>query len=435
MFFKEEVGTQGSQMAVLKWAAIIVLVVGLASCRGSVFSSTPAQAAEAKGGHPPEGMVVVPAGKFPMGCDSDKVKNCDTHESPLHEVDLDAFYIDVFEVSVGEYAGCVKAGTCTEIRDRNEKVCTTSWSDPGLPLDCVSQLQAKCYCEWMGKRLPTEAEWEKAARGTDRRLYAWGNSPAPSCETSGIWSISTPACRFPTPRPRGTYTLDRSPYGVRDMTGGVAEMVTDNYETHYYEASPAKNPTGPDKLKFDIVFRGGRYSDPSTRNFTTYGRFSQPPRAAVGGIGFRCAKSASDTTPVRAVVTEAKSPAAVTPAIASKPGLNAETCGDACSLLTLYSYDELAANACKICKKHDKTFCEMDFPFSDVPSCDAYDELRNCIFARFGYVFAKPKWQQQFGKLPWYKPDPAFTEAKLPPVAKANVQKLKDLKAKRQGCQ
>jgi hypothetical protein len=77
----------------------------------------------------------------------------------------------------------------------------------------------------------------------------------------------------------------------------------------------------------------------------------------------------------------------------------------------------------------------MDFPFSDVPACDAYDELRNCIYARFGYIFAKPKWQQQFSKLPWYKPDPTFTEAKLPPVAKANVQKLKDLKAKRQGCQ
>jgi len=95
----------------------------------------------------------------------------------------------------------------------------------------------------------------------------------------------------------------------------------------------------------------------------------------------------------------------------------------------------LVANACKICKKYNKTFCEMDFPFSDVPVCDAYDELRNCVYARFGYVFAKPKWQQQFGKLPWYKPDPAFTEAKLPPMAKANVQKLKDLKAKRQGCQ
>ena len=429
MLFKEEVDPQGNQVAVLKWSAIVTILFVLSGCRG-------VQAAETKGAHIPPGMVLVPAGKFMMGCDlGNKQENCDTHESPRHEVDLDAFYIDVFEVSVGEYAGCVKAGACTEIRDRNEKVCTTSWSDPSLPLDCVSQLQAKSYCEWMGKRLPTEAEWEKAARGTDRRLYTWGNSPAPSCETSGIWSISTPACRFPTPRPRGTYTLDRSPYGVRDMTGGVAEMVTDNYETHYYEVSPAKNPTGPDKLKFNIVFRGGRYSDPSTRNFTTYGRFSQPPRAAVGGIGFRCARSASDTTPVRAAVTEAKPTAPATNANASKPGLNAETCGDACALLTLYSYDELVANACKICKKHDNTFCEMDFPFSDVPTCDAYDELRNCIYARFGYVFAKPKWQQQFGKLPWYKPDPSFTEAKLPPVAKANAQKLKDLKAKRQGCQ
>ena len=119
----------------------------------------------------------------------------------------------------------------------------------------------------------------------------------------------------------------------------------------------------------------------------------------------------------------------------AKPGANEQTCGDACALLTLYAYDDLAANACKICKDYDKTFCGMDFPFGDVPGCDAYDELRNCVFARFGYVFSKPKWQQQFGKLPWYRPDPAFTEAKLPPVAKANVQKLKDLKAKRQGCQ
>ncbi|MBN1492242.1 MAG: ankyrin repeat domain-containing protein [Phycisphaerae bacterium] len=120
---------------------------------------------------------------------------------------------------------------------------------------------------------------------------------------------------------------------------------------------------------------------------------------------------------------------------AGKPGLDAETCGDACALLTLYSFDELASNACKICKKYDDTFCEIDFPFNDVPSCDAYDELRNCIFARFGYVFSKPKWQKQFGKAAWYKPDPSFTEAKLPAVAKANVQKLKQLKAKRQGCQ
>jgi uncharacterized protein len=123
-------------------------------------------------------------------------------------------------------------------------------------------------------------------------------------------------------------------------------------------------------------------------------------------------------------------------AVASgKPELDARTCSDPCALLTVAAYDDLVAGACKLRKKHDTTFCEIDFPWSDVPSCDAYDELRNCIYARFGYVFSKTKWQEQFGKQPWYKPDPSFTEAKLPPVAKANVQKLKDLKAKRQGCQ
>jgi uncharacterized protein len=129
------------------------------------------------------------------------------------------------------------------------------------------------------------------------------------------------------------------------------------------------------------------------------------------------------------------------PATTSSPsgtaaaGLDAQTCRDACALLTRYAFDDLAANACKMCRKLDDTYCESDFPWNDVPPCEAYDELRNCIYARFGYVFSKPKWQKQFGKLPWYKPDPAFTEAKLPPVAKANVQKLKELKATREGCE
>ncbi len=114
--------------------------------------------------------------------------------------------------------------------------------------------------------------------------------------------------------------------------------------------------------------------------------------------------------------------------------LDAETCADACALLTRFPWDQLVTDACKLCEEHDDTFCTLDFPFSDVPSCEAYDELRNCIYARFGYVFSSPRWQKRFEKAPWYKPDPAFTEAKLPPVAKANVEKLKQLKAAKHGC-
>jgi formylglycine-generating enzyme required for sulfatase activity len=397
-----------------------------------------AEAAETKDGRAQKlnDMVLVPAGKFTMGCDFKKDEDCSSRESPAHEVELDTFYIDGQEVSVGEYLACVKAGACTNINNANDPSCTTSHNDPLLPLDCVSQVQAAKFCIWTGKRLPTEAEWEKTARGTDRRRYAWGNAPAPSCENVGIWGPAP--CTRAMPRHRGTFPLDRSPFGVQDMSGGVGELVADNYEPDYYKSSPPKNPLGPAEKSFSgVVVRGGRYSSPRQDSFRVYGRGYQPSNASLGGVGFRCAKSANDTTPVRALPAAPApgAPAASPAPPAGKPELSAQTCGDPCALLTLYAYDDLAANACKICKKHDRTFCEMDFPFSDVPSCDAYDELRNCVYARFGYVFSKPKWQQQFGKMPWYKPDPAFTEAKLPPVAKANVQKLKDLKAKRQGCQ
>jgi formylglycine-generating enzyme required for sulfatase activity len=419
--------------------SMVVLALAVGGCRGSVLSVASAEAAETNGGQKPNDMVVIPAGKFTMGCDFKKDEDCSSRESPAHEVDLNAFYIDVQEVSVGEYLACAKAGACTDIKNASDPNCTTSHNDPLLPLDCVSQVQAAKFCAWTGKRLPTEAEWEKAARGTDRRRYAWGNTPAPSCENVGIWGPAP--CTRATPRHRGTFPLDRSPFGVRDMSGGVSEMVDDNYAAHYYDTSPAKNPTGPVEKGFSgIVVRGGGYSNPRPDTFRIHGRGYQPLDVGLGGVGFRCAKSANDTTPVRALPASpapaAPAPATTSPAPpAAKPGLDAQACGDPCALLTLYAYDDLVANACKLCKKYDTTFCEMDFPFNDVPACDAYDELRNCVYAHFGYVFAKPKWQRQFSKMPWYKPDPAFTEAKLPPVAKANVQRLKDLKTKRQGCQ
>jgi formylglycine-generating enzyme required for sulfatase activity len=410
------------------------LVLALASCKGVVGPAIAAPA-KAQDTAKPARMVLVPAGKFSMGCDFKKDQRCDSSESPAHEVELDAYFMDLQEISVGEYAACVNAGACSALKHPGEANCTASRNDPNLPLDCVSHGQAIDYCRWMGKRLPTEAEWEKAARGTDRRRFAWGNTPEPSCENLGLWRIGGPAaCEYATPRPRGSSSLDRSPYGLHDMTGGVSELVADNFGVHYYDESPAKNPSGPAKQEFDIVIRGGGYRRSSVDGFQVFRRGYLSPNAASPGTGFRCAKSVSDTTPVRALAAAAPTPAppAGQP---GKPALDAATCGDPCALLTLYAYDDLTANACKICKKHDPTFCQTDFPWSDVPSCEAYDELRNCIFARFGYVFSKPKWQKQFSALPWYKPDPAFTEAKLPPVAKANVQKLKDLKAKKHGCE
>jgi hypothetical protein len=106
----------------------------------------------------------------------------------------------------------------------------------------------------------------------------------------------------------------------------------------------------------------------------------------------------------------------------------------------MYPYNDLAANVCKMCNKLDRTFCKGAFPHKDyiypaLHSCEVYDELRNCIFARSGYVFAKPKWQKEFAQKPWYKPDPKFTQDKLSPVARDNVRRLQDLKAKRQDCQ
>jgi formylglycine-generating enzyme required for sulfatase activity len=423
---------------------VVVLVAFLDGGWGTGLALSFARAAEkdveaAK----PDDMVLVPAGKFTMGSDTKK----DREFAPAHEVDLDVFAIDTLEVSIGDYKDCVQAEACAGLEHAYSWACTTRYLDPLLPVDCVRREQAIQFCAWKGKRLPTEAEWEKAARGTDGRRYVWGNTPEPSCENVGL--LGAEPCKFATPRRPGTFTLDRSPYGARDMAGGVAEIVADNYRFDYYRTSPSKNPvcttptadTGP-TAGLGLLYRGGRYDTRRSDDFLVYTRRGLPGMlASEGGIGFRCAKSAGNSATLRSqnpssMAAGKPSASAAPPAMSqAKPVLDAEMCADACSLLTRYAYDFLIENACSICKKYDRTYCGMSFPVNDVPSCDAYDELRNCIYARFGYVFAKPKWQQQFGKLPWYKPDPAFTEAKLPPVARANVQKLKDLKAKRQGCQ
>ena len=191
------------------------------------------------------GMCLIPAGSFWMGCNSAVDNDCDSDESPYHEVTLSGYYIDKTEVTVDDYADCVTAGACTAPSTASS-YCNWEVSGKGNhPVNCVNWSQAGEYCTWAGKRLPTEAEWEKAARGTDGRKYPWGNEDATceyavmddgtgnGCGTDSTWEVC------------GKSPAGDSPYGLCDMSGNVWEWVSDWYDSGYYTNSQASNPTGP----------------------------------------------------------------------------------------------------------------------------------------------------------------------------------------------
>ena len=180
-------------------------------------------------------MLYVPAGAFPMGS-LDGVGQEDEH--PQHAVTLDAFWIDRTEITNALYQTCAEAGAC--------RVQGMPWYDPqGRPDHPVEVTwdNAEAYCRWVGARLPTEAEWEKAARGTDGRTYPWG-SREPDCETAN-YLTEDHFCVWEGASPVASYPSGASPYGVLDMAGNVAEWVNDWYDPDYYARSPAQNPPGP----------------------------------------------------------------------------------------------------------------------------------------------------------------------------------------------
>ncbi len=168
-------------------------------------------------------MALVPAGEFFMGCDRSKVKEkCNLVELPLHKVYLDDYYIDRTEITVGSYQVCMAAGACTEpIRTYSDghKDYFYNSQYANYPVIYVTWFQARDYCTWMGKRLPTEAEWEKAARGrASTRIYPWGNA-APDCQTANL-KVKLKQCVGDV-KPVGSYPKDTSLYGVVDLAGNV----------------------------------------------------------------------------------------------------------------------------------------------------------------------------------------------------------------------
>ena len=242
----------------------------------------------------PGDMTFIPAGEFQMGCDP--IHNggypCESDELPLHTIYLDAYYMDVFEVTNIQYLECVASGSCTSPGSFSSKSRSSYYSNPDYadyPVIHVSWDQASAYCSWLGKRLPSEAEWEKAARGGSKTLaYPWGDQDT-NCTLANSWdNHSSTYCIGDTNRV-GSYPDGASEYNVFDMAGNVWEWVNDRYSSTYYRISPYRNPSGPTSGS-GRVMRGGSWGS-TWINLRASGRNYEGQGYSNEYIGFRCADS------------------------------------------------------------------------------------------------------------------------------------------------
>lgn len=235
-----------------------------------------------------DGMILryVPAGEFIMGSDDDYR---DDNAKPVHTVYLDSFWIDQTEVTNKMYALCVEAGECKEPANNKSYTHPNYYSNvefDNYPVIYVNWSKAKLYCEWANRRLPTEAEWEKAARGANGNMYPWGNNN-PNDDLLNYNSTVGDTTEV------GIYPGGKSIYGALDMAGNVWEWVADWYSITYYDSSPTSNPLGPGSGQYRVL-RGGSWSNYdyyiglSVRSADRYWDF---PTNSLSHIGFRCASS------------------------------------------------------------------------------------------------------------------------------------------------
>ncbi len=233
-------------------------------------------------------MVMIPAGLFTMGSDDGP-----HNERPAHTVTLDAYYIDRYEVTLSLYRKFLEEGNHDAPPTWDDEAATTVGDRPAIGMRWES---AAAYCRWARKRLPTEAEWEKAARGTDGRRYPWGEMQ-PFVDIAnynrGMWVSEAITLVAVTGGLEGMSVRHglkeggKSPFGLSHMAGNVAEWVADWYERDYYHKSPGRNPSGP-MTGEKRVLRGGSWSDvPSALRATA--RFSAEPNFEDRTVGFRCA--------------------------------------------------------------------------------------------------------------------------------------------------
>ncbi len=217
----------------------------------------------------------MPAGAFMMGADLAPAGD----ESPLHVMTLPTFWMQRYEVTNADYSACVAAGRCHEPQDLRFIADADAAHDPVV---FVTWYDADAYCHWLDERLPTEAEWEKAARGTDGRAYPWGNEASPDRLNAGL--------RFDGTSEVGSFPTGASPYGALDMAGNVWEWTADWYEA--YPASTFRSDLFGEKYR---VVRGGSWNH-AIQDAQTFHRDIAHPARALAVVGFRCAVD-SLTTP------------------------------------------------------------------------------------------------------------------------------------------
>jgi formylglycine-generating enzyme required for sulfatase activity len=218
--------------------------------------------------------VRVPEGVFTMG---------DDENSPRREIYTDAFYIDRFEVTAARYARFLKATGSVRAPEGWEEIDLERGGQ--LPVVGVDWHDADAYCRWAGKRLPTEAEWEKAARGTDGRLYPWGDeTPSPG---RANFANTSPKAYDGGLAAAGAHPTGRSPFGVHDMAGNAAEWVADWY-AEGFARSDRRNPRGPQAGSAKVIRGGGRF-DAADRIAVTRRYYASPDHRSEE-IGFRCAQ-------------------------------------------------------------------------------------------------------------------------------------------------